>query len=514
MLRWVNAERSVGGQRQANIDEDHRRCGQTLIRIKAGARRASQNRAAPLPVDAMASRDNSDFDADLIRRYGGSVPRYTSYPTALQFDERFGLDDLRAAIARVPPGSPPSIYLHVPFCTSPCFYCACTRVINRQRAMVERYTDRLVDEIRLWGELWDGQGRGVRQLHFGGGTPTELDERQFEQLMSTLERQFGFVTDAEREYSLEIDPRTVDAGRLRALAELGFNRVSFGVQDLDPAVQQAINREQPLALTEAAVEAARAAGIRSVAIDLIYGLPRQTPASFERTLAQVAALQPDRIAVYAYAHMPQMFPAQRQIRRDELPDAGTRLDLLRAAVEIFTAAGYRRIGMDHFARPGDDLARALEQGGLHRNFQGYSTHAGAELIGIGMSAISRIADCYAQNAKRLDDYLQCVDAGLLPVARGLRLDAEDLLRRDVIDRIMCAGEVDGAVLGARHGVAFWAHFHDARDALRELADDGLVRVDGERLLVTPRGRPLVRNIARVFDRYAPATPPARHSAAI
>lgn len=469
------------------------------------------------PANSAASRSacDADFDAELIRRYGGSVPRYTSYPTALQFGPGFDAEALHTALARVQPGAVPSLYLHVPFCANPCFYCACTRVITRQADVVQRYVDRLCVEIDLWGALWREHGtRGVRQLHFGGGTPTTLSDAQFAQLMGALDRQFGLVADDTREYSLEIDPRTVDAQGLQALSRLGFNRVSFGVQDLDADVQRAINREQSPALTRSAIVAARAAGFRSVAVDLIYGLPRQTAASFAATLRTVAALRPDRVAVYAYAHMPQQFAAQRRIHGEELPDAPTRLGLLQLAVEIFTAAGYRRIGMDHFALPGDELALALDAGTLQRNFQGYSTHAGSDLIGIGMSAISRIADSYVQNSKRLDVHAGCLDAGRLPVERGLRLDADDLLRREIIERIMCGSEIDTADLGRTHGIAFWNYFGDRRDAIESLAADGLLELVGTRLRVTPRGRPLVRNIARVFDRYAVTAGAARHSAAI
>ncbi|NKF23485.1 oxygen-independent coproporphyrinogen III oxidase [Solimonas sp. C16B3] len=457
--------------------------------------------------------DEPILDADLIRRYGGSVPRYTSYPTALQFTPHFGHDALLTALARCNEVAAPSLYLHVPFCANPCFYCACTRIITRQAAVIECYVDHLLAEIALWASHWRG-ARGVRQLHFGGGTPTTLDDTQFGALMTALDQGFGFIDDPAREYSLEIDPRTVDAARLKTLAALGFNRVSFGVQDLDPAVQQAVNREQSKDLVVAAIDGARAAGFRSVAVDLIYGLPRQTPESFAETLRQVAALRPDRVAVYAYAHMPQQFAAQRQIRLDELPDGATRLQLLERARATYAAAGYRMIGMDHFALPEDDLARALDAGTLQRNFQGYSTQAGTDLIGIGVSAISRIADCYAQNSKTLALHAAALDAGRLPVERGLHLDADDLLRRELIESVMCRGEIDYDALSERYGIDVADYFGHCATALQALADDGLVELSADRLRVTRRGRPLVRNVARIFDRYADQALTGRHSSAI
>ncbi len=453
-------------------------------------------------------------EAELIRRYGGSVPRYTSYPSALQFVEGFGQRQLVEALQRADASVPPSLYLHVPFCTAPCFYCACTRIINRRAEPRARYVELLLSEIRRSAGHWPGRTRGVAQLHFGGGTPTSLDDAQLAALMTALDQHFGLSAEATREYSIEVDPRTVDAERLRVLAGLGLNRISLGVQDLDPAVQQAINREQPLSLVATTIAAARGAGFRSIATDLIYGLPRQTPASFARTLDAVAALRPDRIAIYAYAHLPQQFAAQRQIRAGELPDAATRLALLQLGVERLGAAGYRRIGMDHFALVDDELARADAAGTLQRNFQGYSTQAGHELLGFGLSAISRVADVYAQNAKQLADYAQRIEQGQLPVRRGLRLDADDLLRRDVIEQIMCAAEVDFAAIAKAHGVTADYPFHGRHEELQALLADGLIELEGSHLRVLPRGRPLVRNIARVFDRYAPAAPAERHSAAI
>ncbi|SEQ65183.1 oxygen-independent coproporphyrinogen-3 oxidase [Solimonas aquatica] len=455
------------------------------------------------------------FDTELIQRYGGSVPRYTSYPTALQF-EGFGEADLRAAVQRLQPQTAPSLYLHVPFCAEPCFYCACTRVISRQSERIAQYAEHLLREIAQWGALWGARhadGASCQQLHFGGGTPTSFTDEQLAALMQALDRHFGLNREAAREYSIEIDPRTVNTARLQALADIGLNRVSFGVQDFEPTVQEAINRHQPAEVTRQAMDGARRAGFASVAVDLIYGLPRQNQESFARTLQQVIALAPDRVAIYAYAHMPKQFAAQKQIALADLPSPAQRLELLRQSVDTLCAAGYQYIGMDHFAQPDDDLARAARAGTLQRNFQGYSTHAGRDLIGMGMSAISRIGDVYAQNAKTLKDYEARIDAGHLAVDRGLHLSADDQLRREVIENIMCQGRLRYEAVGSAHGVDFSRYFADCEPALQALREDGLIQLDAQGLQVTPRGRPLVRNIARVFDRYSvPGS--GRHSAAI
>ncbi|MEW6168845.1 MAG: oxygen-independent coproporphyrinogen III oxidase [Pseudomonadota bacterium] len=455
------------------------------------------------------------FQPELLRRYGGPAPRYTSYPTALQFAGGFGEADLRRAVAAGGSG-PLSVYLHVPFCNSPCFYCGCTRVITRQAEVIEAYVRRLVAEIGLHAEGF-GTRREIRQLHFGGGTPTTLDAEQFGRIMAALDRHFGLSGADTREYSIEIDPRTLDDETMPALAALGFNRVSFGVQDFDPVVQEAINRVQPAWQTWRAIDAARAAGFDSVSLDLVYGLPLQTPDSFARTLDEVIRAAPDRVAVYAYAHMPELFRAQRQIRLRDLPSAETRLVLLQQSIERLTGAGWVYIGMDHFARPDDDLARALADGSLTRNFQGYSTQGGCDLLAVGMSAISNIGGCYSQNTKDMDEYAARIDAGRLPVERGLWLSGEDRLRRRVIEDLMCRGEVSAAALERDYGVRFERHFAPELLRLRALEQDGLVRRDADAIRVTPVGRLLVRKVAQVFDSYA--LPPAaggagRHAAAI
>ena len=446
------------------------------------------------------------FDRELIARYDSRGPRYTSYPTALQFRDDFGDAELQAAIRASNAASPPrplSLYVHVPFCRSPCFYCGCNRVISRDMARADAYLRRLVREIAAMAPRFDG-ARRVRQLHLGGGTPNFLDVARMQRLMDALARHFSFDEAPSREFGIELDPRFADAAYLRALAAMGFDRISLGIQDFDPAVQQAVNRVHGVAPTRALVAAARQAGIGSINMDLIYGLPRQTPQTFARSLDEVIAMAPDRVAVYGYAHLPSLFKAQRQISAQELPDAAARLELFGLALERLGAAGYAYIGMDHFARHDDDLARAQRAGTLQRNFQGYATHGDCDIVGLGVSAISRIGDSYSQNVRDLAAYEALLDAGRSPLARGLALDGDDLLRRDLIGELMCHGHVDRQAFGQRHGVVFDAYFADALAALQALAGDGLVALDDGHIRVTPRGRLLLRNIAMCFDRYAGA----------
>ena len=457
------------------------------------------------------------FDAALIARYDINGPRYTSYPPAPQFRSDFDEAALRAAIRdsnEEPIPRPLSVYVHVPFCMSPCFYCGCNRVITRDIGKADRYLERLVREIELVAPLFD-RDRPVRQLHFGGGTPNFLDLPRMRELMESLARHFSFVRDEQREYGIEIDPRFADAAYIHGLAELGFNRISVGIQDFDPAVQAAVNRIQSVAQTAEVLHAAREAGFVSASVDLIYGLPRQTLDGFDRTLTEVIALAPDRVAVYGYAHLPAMFKAQQQIEAAELPDPATRLALFGRALERLTAAGYVYIGMDHFARADDELARAQRAGQLQRNFQGYSTHGDCDIVGLGVSAIGRIGDSYSQNARDLTGYYAALDAGRLPVARGLLLDEDDVIRRAAIGELMCHGELDMAAFGARHRLLFDTYFAQALERLRALADDGLVTLDERMIRVTSRGRLLLRIIAMCFDAYLDdEASPARYSRAI
>lgn len=439
------------------------------------------------------------FDADLLRRYDVNGPRYTSYPTALQFHPNFGAPDYGRAVSRSNrKGKPLSLYVHVPFCASPCFYCGCTRIITRDPLTAKRYLDRLYREIELQAELFDSS-RTVGQLHLGGGTPTFLHADDIDSLLGRLRHAFAIDKDAE--VSIEIDPRTVDGDAMTRLAQLGFNRISLGVQDFDRRVQEAVNRVQSVDETTAVIDSARRAGISSINLDLIYGLPFQDIQGFSRTIDTVIGLKPERLAVYSYAHLPRMFKAQHRIRKETLPDAATKLGLLRTAIERLTAAGYAYIGMDHFALENDELVVAQKNKTLQRNFQGYSTRADCDMIGLGMSAIGKIADTYSQNAKDLGAYYAAVDDGRLAIDRGVILSADDRLRRQIIQRIMCQGElvfVDFQFADCAH---FLGYFSTAAVQLEQLESDRLVEIDQDRMAVTPRGRLLLRTVAMAFDAY-------------
>ena len=451
------------------------------------------------------------FDAELLRRYDRPGPRYTSYPTAPQFHAGFGEKELRA-VATASNGDPIprrlSLYVHVPFCESPCFYCGCNRIITRDKARGDAYLVRLYREIALAAALFD-RDREVVQLHFGGGTPNFLTPAQLGEVVDTLHSHFRFSAAAGRDISIELDPRFVDADDIAALAAIGFNRASFGVQDFDPVVQQAVNRIQSVEQTRAVVEACHAHGFRSVNVDLIYGLPKQTREGFAQTLRTVAGMRPDRVAVYGYAHLPQLFKPQRQIEAADLPDAEARLALLQLAIETLSDAGYVYIGMDHFALPDDDLAQAQQRGGLHRNFMGYTTHADCDLVGLGVSAISHIGNSFSQNPRDLPSWQQALDEGRLPVFRGMRMDEDDQLRADLIQSLMCQGEIPVAALERRYAIDFADYFAAALDHLVPLLEDGLVRFTPRRMLVTARGRLFLRNIAMCFDRYLEQAAPVQ-----
>jgi len=446
------------------------------------------------------------FDAELLRRYDRPGPRYTSYPTAPQFSPSFGEDELRE-IARETNADPIprslSLYVHVPFCTSPCFYCGCNRVITRDRANGTAYLARLAREIALAAELFDPD-REVVQLHFGGGTPNFLTTDQLGEVVGRIGCHFPMSERDDRDMSIELDPRAITPDDVGELADIGFTRASLGVQDFDPDVQRAVNRVQGVDETLAVLEACRRHGMRSVNVDLIYGLPRQTHAGFAATLDTVIGARPDRIAMYGYAHLPQLFKGQRQIQAADLPAPEAKLALLALAIEKLTAAGYCYIGMDHFALPDDELALAQARGTLHRNFMGYTTHADTDLVGLGVSAISHVGPSFSQNPRDIADWSAALDAGRLPVCRGLKLTADDELRATLIQHLMCHGEVPVAALERRYGIVFAEYFAEAVARLEPLARDGLVSVRPEGIAATSRGRLLLRNIAMCFDRYLPA----------
>ncbi|WP_438998814.1 oxygen-independent coproporphyrinogen III oxidase [Variovorax beijingensis] len=438
----------------------------------------------------------------VLRQFDVAGPRYTSYPTADRFIEAFGADEYAAALRErrdAGASAPPlSLYVHIPFCESLCYYCACNKVVTRHRERATQYLAYLARETRLQAAQL-GRRAAVSQLHLGGGTPTFLSDAQLGELLAMLRESFDFIPGGE--WSIEIDPRTVDATRLANLAALGFNRLSFGVQDFDPEVQKAVHRIQPAHQVFGLMADARALGFKSINADLIYGLPRQNDASFERTMAQVCELRPDRIALYAYAHLPERFKPQRRIAAEELPDAAARVRMLSRAIATLSDAGYVYIGMDHFALPDDPLAVAKRQGRLQRDFQGYSTQPEGDLVALGVSAIGRIGASYSQNAKTLESYYDLLDQGRLPVVRGLALARDDVLRRAVIMAVMCRGRVVFDAIGEAHRIDFRHYFATEFAALGPLAAQGLVRVGDHDLEVTAQGWFVVRAIAMVFDRY-------------
>ena len=438
------------------------------------------------------------FDEGLVRKYDGFGPRYTSYPTADRFHEQFTAAHYVDALTSRAAGAPLSLYVHVPFCNTICYYCACNKVVTKNHGRAARYVRYLAREIEMVGSLVDDTPP-VIQLHWGGGTPTFLSRLEMAALMGALHAQFAFAYDAE--ISIEVDPRKVDVDTIGFLDEIGFNRISVGIQDFDPAVQAAVNRIQSEAETRTVIDAARESGFTSINADLIYGLPRQTVAGFAATLDKVIAAAPDRIALYSYAHVPHLFKSQRRIEIAELPAPEVKLAILALAIEKLGAAGYGYIGMDHFAKPGDELAVAQRERKLHRNFQGYSTRPDCDLIAFGISAIGKVGPAYMQNVKTLDEYYDRLDAGVLPVMRGARLTRDDIIRRDVIQKLMCDFALDFDSLGRVHDIPFAAMFAPELAALAPLAADGLVELSADRLRVTPRGRLLVRIVAMTFDRY-------------
>lgn len=441
------------------------------------------------------------FDRELIETLEGSGPRYTSYPTADRFHAGFTACDYEHNLAQRAIGANHrgiSLYVHIPFCNTICYYCGCNKIITKDKTRADAYLDYLEKEITLVANKL-GCREKVIQLHFGGGTPTFLSDAQLDRIMGVINRHFELLPEGE--FSIEIDPRKVGRDTVLHLGALGFNRMSVGIQDFDPAVQKAVNRIQSEEETLTVINAAREAGFKSISVDLIYGLPLQTAHSLEETVNKVIAMAPDRIALYNYAHLPSVFMPQRRINEAELPGSVTKLDILQNSVQQLSDAGYVFIGMDHFAKPGDELTRALEQGRLQRNFQGYSTHADCDMIGLGVSSIGKVGPCYSQNEKELDAYYAALDEGRLPVMRGMTLNEDDILRRSVIQALMCRFSLSVEAIEETFAINFAEYFADELPKVREFQQMGLLTFDGDFLMVQPKGRFLIRNIAMVFDRH-------------
>ena len=452
--------------------------------------------ATPFPDEALV------VDPDLLRKYGGAGPRYTSYPTADRFVEAFDGETHRHWLGHRNIGGftrPLGLYVHVPFCDTLCFYCACNKIATRDHERAVRYVNYLQKEIALVSGALAANDRRIVKMHWGGGTPTFLGDEESSRLVRSLREHFEF--DPKGEYAIEIDPRKVDAQRIRHLGGLGFNRMSVGVQDFDIHVQRAVNRVQSLEQTREVIDAARASGFRSLNLDLIYGLPKQTLEGFARTLERVIECDPDRIALYGYAHLPKAFYPQRRIHEADLPSPEVKLELMTGAIRRLTDAGYVYIGMDHFAKPTDDLAVVQRQGRLTRDFQGYSAGGDTDLAALGTSAISKIGPTYAQNVKTLDDYYRALEEGRLPTLRGIQLSADDLVRRAVIQALACHFQLAKESIEIAHLIDFDRYFAWEMEELEKLEQDGLVELDDEWIRVTPRGRLLVRCVCMVFDKY-------------
>jgi len=443
--------------------------------------------------------DNFVFDQELINRYDRAGPRYTSYPTAVEFHDEFTIRDLLKAEGH---SKALSLYFHIPFCDTVCFYCACNKIATKDRSKVEPYLKALEQEMLMQANLLDWQ-RPVEQLHWGGGTPTFLSDEQMVWLMSRTKSLFNMLDNDEGQYSIEIDPREVSPTTLRTLREIGFNRLSLGLQDLDERVQVAVNRVQSAELTFGVMQQARELGFKSVSLDLIYGLPHQSWMSFEKTLDEVIEARPDRLSVFNYAHMPTRFKPQRRINEADLPSAADKLEIMHKAGEKLQAAGYVFIGMDHFALPGDELALAQKEGHLHRNFQGYTTHAHCDLLAFGLSSIGNVGNTFSQNVKTLDEYYAAIEKNTLPIERGLVLNRDDVIRQDVITQLICQFALNFNQIDLAWRIQSSDYFAHELIALEQMQKDGLLVLSEDGLQVTQPGRLLIRNICMVFDRYLP-----------
>ena len=445
-----------------------------------------------------------EFDEQLIKRYDKAGPRYTSYPTAVQFNEQYTAETYKHFAEKSNQSEKDlSLYFHIPFCDTVCFYCGCNKVVTKDRSKAAPYLERVFKEIEMQGKLFDSS-RKVNQLHWGGGTPTFISHDEMRQLMAVTRQHFNLHDDDSGEYSIEIDPREVSRDSIKLLRELGFNRMSLGVQDFNPAVQKAVNRIQSKEETMAALTAAREENFKSISVDLIYGLPLQTVESFDQTLDELIEISPDRVSVFNYAHLPERFKPQRRINEDELPPASAKLEIFKHCMEKLTNAGYVYIGMDHFAKPDDELSVAQKEGKLYRNFQGYATHADCDLVGIGITSIGTIANSFAQNVRTMDEYYAKIDAGDLAVFRGVEIDNDDIIRRETIMQLICHFKLNFSNIEKRFDINFTEYFANELERFKVMLEDGLITMDDESIAVTSKGRLLIRNICMVFDRYIKA----------
>ena len=442
------------------------------------------------------------WDQELINRYNHSGPRYTSYPTAVQFDGHFDIQQYhQSAIDSANAIKPLSLYVHIPFCSHVCFYCACNKIVTSRRARANIYLQHLYREIEMQGKLFS-QKQPVEQLHFGGGTPTFLNQQQLTELMAHIGKHFQLARYNQGDYAIELDPREVDWPMMNRLRECGFNRVSLGIQDLDTKVQAAVNRVQPDSMVQSVVDAARTMAFKSIHMDLIYGLPLQTPRSFMATIDRVIDMLPDRLSLFNYAHLPHRFKPQRRINVQDLPDPTMKLEILQQATSRLLAQGYIYIGMDHFALPDDELAIARETRTLHRNFQGYTTHRHCDLVGLGISAISQVGDTYSQNSTDETGYYAMINESRLPVVRGWKMNDDDKIRRAVISQLICHFQLQISDIEQRFGIIFREYFSRELDKLKPMMADGLLKLNDDGILeVLPRGVFLIRNICMQFDGY-------------
>lgn len=454
------------------------------------------------------------FNNDLIKKYDKSGPRYTSYPTAIQFTETFDeasyLEQVKLSNER---NTPLSLYFHIPFCDTVCFYCGCNKIITKNRNHAQPYLEAVYKELEMQGKLFKPT-RIVKQLHWGGGTPTFISYEQMTELMQQTRKHFTLLDDDSGEYSIELDPREVNSTSIDLLRKLGFNRISLGVQDFNPKVQQAVNRIQSYKETRDVIVAARKNNFHSISLDLIYGLPLQTVESFNETVDRVLALEPDRLSVFNYAHLPEMFKTQRQIKSEELPSAEEKLTILQSVTDKLIDAGYEFIGMDHFAKPNDELAIAQKERKLYRNFQGYSTHSDCDLVALGITSIGKVADSYSQNIKTIKEYTDVIESGHLPVFRGIALTQDDILRREVITQLICHFELKFKDIEKEFSINFADYFADELKQVKEMESDGLLVLSDDEINVLPEGKLLIRNICMVFDVYLKANKEQRFSKVI